>query len=158
MQWSGERQAGFTAGDAPPLPVIDHGPYGYTHVNVAAQRRDPVSMLNWLERMLRMRKEVPEVGWGEFAAVDCGRPDVFALRYTWRNNSVVFVHNLSAEPQEIRIKPDVHGLHDGLLVNLLSDDNSEPDGDGKHCILMEPYGYRWFRVGGLDYLLRRTEV
>ena len=43
------------------------------------------------------------------------------------------------------------------LVNLLSDNHSEPDERGRHCILLEPYGYRWYRVGGLDYLLRRTE-
>ena len=158
MQWSGERHGGFTAADTPPLPVIDRGPYGYAHVNVAAQRRDPDSMLNWTERMLRMRKEVPEIGWGEFAALDCGRPDVFALRYSWRNNAVVFVHNLGAEPREVRVTPGAHGLHDGLLVNLLGEDNSAPDADGTHCILLEPYGYRWFRVGGLDYLLRRTEA
>ncbi len=158
MQWSGERQGGFTNGDDPPLPIIGHGPYGYAHVNVAAQRHDPSSMLNWMERMLRMRKEVPEIGWGDFAILECGRPSVFAIRYSWRNNAVVFVHNLDAEHQEVRVAPGVHGLHDGLLVNLLSDDDSLPDKDGAHCILMEPYGYRWFRVGGLDYLLRRTEV
>jgi glycosidase len=42
------------------------GPYGYEHVNAAKQRRDPNSMLNWTERIIRMRKEVPEVGWGDF--------------------------------------------------------------------------------------------
>ena len=108
--------------------------------------------------MLRMRKEVPEIGWGTFTVLDCGRPDIFALRYSWRNNDVVFVHNLGAEPREVRVMPGAHGLHDGLLVNLLRDDNSAPDGDGAHCILMEPYGYRWFRVGGLDYLQRRSEA
>jgi maltose alpha-D-glucosyltransferase/alpha-amylase len=154
MQWSSEPHAGFTAGDKPPLPVIDHGPYGYAHVNVASQRRDPNSMLNWTERMLRMRKEVPEIGWGEFDVLDCGRKDVFALRYTWRNNAVMFVHNLSAEPREVELKSQAGDL----LVNLLSDDHSTPDADGTHCVLMEPYGYRWFRVGGLDYLLRRTDA
>jgi maltose alpha-D-glucosyltransferase / alpha-amylase len=64
MQWSTERHAGFTAGDKPCIPVIDEGPYGYEHVNAAKQRRDPNSMLNWTERIIRMRKEVPEVGWG----------------------------------------------------------------------------------------------
>ncbi|WP_254070693.1 alpha-amylase family protein [Acidisphaera sp. L21] len=158
MQWSGERHAGFTSGEDPPLPVIDHGPYGYAHLNVASQRHDPASLLNWTERLLRMRKEVPEIGWGEFEVLDCGRPDIFALRYVWRNNAVVVVHNLGAAPQEVHVRPGVHGLHDGLLVNLLSADNSTPDANGTHCILMEPYGYRWFRVGGLDYLLRRTEA
>jgi maltose alpha-D-glucosyltransferase / alpha-amylase len=158
MQWSAERHGGFTAGDDPALPVIDHGPYGYAHINVADQRRDPTSLLNWTERMVRMRKEVPEIGWGTFVVLDCGRKDVFSLRYTWRNNAVVVIHNLSAEPCEVRFTPAAHGLHDGLLVNLLSDDNSAPGADGTHRVLMEPYGYRWFRVGGLDYLLRRTEA
>jgi len=42
-----------------------------------------------------------------------------------------------------------------LLVNLLSEDHSSPEEGGRHCILLEPYGYCWFRVGGLDHLLRR---
>jgi maltose alpha-D-glucosyltransferase/alpha-amylase len=43
-------------------------------------------------------------------------------------------------------------------VNLLSEDHSKIDGDRKHRILLERYGYRWYRVGGLDYLLQRSEV
>jgi maltose alpha-D-glucosyltransferase / alpha-amylase len=158
MQWSGERHGGFTQGDDPVRPVISHGPYGYEHVNAADQRRDPDSMLNWTERMLRMRKEVPEIGWGTFAVVDAGTPEVFALRYEWRNNAVLFLHNLGAIPREIRFTPGAEGLHDSLLVNLLSADHSRPDEVGEHCVLLEPYGYRWYRVGGLDYLLRRTEI
>ena len=46
----------------------------------------------------------------------------------------------------------------GLLVNLLSEDHSVAGTDGKHCLQIERYGYRWFRVGGLDYLLQRSEV
>ena len=156
MQWSGEPQGGFTASGAPVQRVISGGAYGFEHVNVAAQRRDPASMLNWTERILRMRKEVPEVGWGTFAPVDTGTEQVLAIRYEWRGNAVLFVHNLGAIPLEVRFEAGASGLHDGLLVSLLSDAHSQPDGAGVHCILMEPYGYRWFRVGGLDYLLRRT--
>ena len=156
MQWSGERHGGFTRGDAPISPPISGGPYGFEHVNVAAQHRDPGSMLNWTERMVRMRKELPEVGWGEFAVIDAGSPEILALRYEWRNNAVLFLHNLSPIPREVRFETGAAGLHDGLLVNLLSDDNSEPDEANRHCVLLEPYGYRWFRVGGLDYLLRRS--
>ncbi|MCG7363632.1 alpha-amylase family protein [Roseomonas sp. ACRSG] len=158
MQWSDEPQAGFTRSAAPFKPVIASGPYGYEHVNVARQRRDPQSMLNWMERIIRMRKEVPEIGWGDFAVVETGRPDVLALRYDWRENSVLVVHNLSAEACEVAIDPGAAGAHDGLLVNLLSDDHSRPEESGRHSILLEPYGYRWFRVGGLDYLLRRSEI
>jgi maltose alpha-D-glucosyltransferase/alpha-amylase len=158
MQWSSEPRGGFTASDQPVAPVIDAGPYGYRHVNVATQRRDPDSMLNWTERMIRMRKEVPEIGWGRFSMVDTGTPTVLAMRYDWRNNAVLCIHNLSAIPREIRFDPGASGSHDGVLVNLLSEDHSRPEPDGGHCVLLEPYGYRWFRVGGLDYLLRRAQV
>ncbi len=157
MQWSDEAHGGFTAGDTPVVPAISGGPYGFEHVNVAEQRRDPNSMLNWTERMLRMRKELPEVGWGTFAILETD-PEFLAIRYDWRNNSVLVVHNLGAVPKEVRFEPGAHGSHDGTLVNLLSDRHSDPGADGVHCVLMEPYGYRWFRVGGLDYLLRRTEA
>ena len=66
MQWSTEPHGGFTKSDKPVVPVISEGPYGYQHVNAAEQRRDPDSLLNWTERIIRMRKEVPEVGWGDF--------------------------------------------------------------------------------------------
>ena len=59
MQWSTEPHAGFTKSAKPILPVISEGPYGYQHVNAAEQRRDPNSLLNWTERIIRMRKEVP---------------------------------------------------------------------------------------------------
>ena len=156
MQWSNEPQAGFTESDDPVLPVISQGPYGFEHVNVAAQKRDPNSFMDWTERMIRMRKEVPEIGWGDFSIIPTGKPEVLAIRYDWRNNSVLLVHNLSAIPTEVEFGPAAKV--DGQLVNLLASDHSTPDASGKHCILLEPYGYRWFRIGGLDYLLKRTET
>jgi maltose alpha-D-glucosyltransferase / alpha-amylase len=59
MQWSTEPHAGFTKSERPVSPVISAGPFGYEHVNAARQRRDPNSMLNWTERIIRMRKQVP---------------------------------------------------------------------------------------------------
>jgi maltose alpha-D-glucosyltransferase/alpha-amylase len=158
MQWSDEPQGGFTKHDKPGNPVISGGPYGFEHVNVASQRRDPQSLLNWTERLIRMRKEVPEIGWGDFEILPTETPEVLALRYDWRANSVLVLHNLSPEPREVKVDPGVAGSHDGLLVNLLSDDHSRPEKGGRHSVFLESYGYRWFRVGGLDYLLRRSEV
>jgi maltose alpha-D-glucosyltransferase / alpha-amylase len=156
MQWSTEPQGGFTVSDKPILPVISGGAYGFEHVNVAEQRRDPNSLLNWTERLIRMRKEVPEIGWGDFEVLRSGTWDVLAIRYDWRNNSVVVVHNLSATPHEVWLNVNLKG-EDGLrLVNLLSTDHSVANESGKHCILLEPYGYRWYRAGGLSYLLKRS--
>jgi maltose alpha-D-glucosyltransferase/alpha-amylase len=156
MQWSTEPNAGFTKNDKSFIPVISDGPYGFQHVNVAAQRRDPNSLLNWMERIIRMRKEVPEIGWGDFSFIPSGTPFVLAMKYAWRNNSVLCVHNLSSEPQEVYLS--VPGADEArcTLINLLSEDHSNPEKNGKHRILFEPYGYRWFRICGLDYLLKRS--
>jgi maltose alpha-D-glucosyltransferase / alpha-amylase len=108
-----------------------------------------------------MRKEVPEVGWGDFVVIPSRDPSVLIVRYDWRNNSVLFIHNLDSKPREVIFSV---GLDDEaaeqrrLLINLLSEDHSRADGNDKHCLVIEPYGYRWYRVGGLDYLLRRTEI
>jgi maltose alpha-D-glucosyltransferase/alpha-amylase len=158
MQWSTEPHAGFTESDKPSSPVIDEGPYGYAHVNVAMQRRDPNSMLNWTERIIRMRKEVPEVGWGDFEVIAVSDPAVLVLRYDWRNNSVLFIHNMHEEPREISFTVGLPGEAGKLLINLLSEDHSHADKRGRHTLVLEPYGYRWYRVGGLDYLLKRSDI
>jgi maltose alpha-D-glucosyltransferase / alpha-amylase len=156
MQWSEEPQGGFTKSDKPILPVITGGVYGFEHVNVAQQRHDPNSLMNWMERMIRLRKEAPEIGWGEFSILQTRTPEVLAMRYDWRNNSVGVVHNLGANPREVWLKLDSEGS--GCLANLLSGENSNSDASGEHCLLLEPYGYRWFRVGGLDYILKRSAI
>ena len=161
MQWSNEPQGGFTKSDKPHIPVITGGPYGYEHVNAAIQRRHPESLLNWMERIIRMRKEVPEVGWGDFTVIPTRDPSVLAMRYDWRNNWVFFVHNLDAKPHEVTFSVglDRENFEQGkFLINLLAEDHSHADDNGKHQMVIEAYGYRWYRVGGLDYLLRRTEV
>ena len=140
------------------MPVISSGPYGFEHVNVAAQRRDPNSLLDWMERIIRMRKEVPEIGWGDFSFISAQATEVLIMRYDWRNNSVLFVHNLSSLPREVSFSVTTGQQEACSLINLLSDNHSQPiDGD-KHRLLLEPYGYRWFRVCGLDYLLKRAPM
>ena len=158
MQWSADPHGGFTAADKPILPVISDGPYSYHHVNTAEQRRDPKSLLNWTERIIRMRKEIPEVGWGEFEVLPIRSPAILAIRYDWRDNSVVFVHNLSDSPREVTLATGVRGAEGRVLVNLLSDNHSYAAQDGKHHLLLEAYGYRWYRAGGLDYLLKRSDA
>jgi len=161
MQWSDEPHGGFTKSDKPHLPVISGGPYGFEHINAAIQRRHPDSLLNWTERIMRMRKEVPEVGWGDFTVIPTRDSAVLVMRYDWRNNWVLFVHNLDAKPHEITFDVGLAGEnaeHGKLLVNLLSEDHSQAEKNGRHRLVIEAYGYRWYRVGGLDYLLRRSDV
>jgi len=108
-----------------------------------------------------MRKEVPEVGWGDFTAISSLDPAVLVMRYDWRNNWVLFVHNLDAKPREVTFSVGLekeHAEQGNLLVNLLGEEHSHADKNGKHRIVIEGYGYRWYRVGGLDYLLRRSDI
>jgi maltose alpha-D-glucosyltransferase/alpha-amylase len=157
MQWSTEPHGGFTKNDHPVLPVISTGPYGFGQINVAQQRRDPNSQLNWTERIIRMRKEVPEIGWGTYKVLPSGASEVLVIRYDWRNNAVIVIHNLAAAPLEIRLAITSGKGQERNLINLLSENHSYADGRGRHHIVLEPYGYRWYRVGGLDYLLKRTD-
>ena len=156
MQWSTEPNAGFTRSDKPVMPVISAGPYGFEHVNVAAQRRDPNSLMNWMERIIRMRKETPEIGWGDFSFISAHATDILIMRYEWRDNSVICIHNLSPLPREVSFSVGTGQERACSLINLLSNDHSQPIDGGKHRILIEPYGYRWYRVCGLDYLLNRS--
>jgi maltose alpha-D-glucosyltransferase/alpha-amylase len=127
-------------------------------VNAAEQQRDANSMLTWTERIIRLRKEVPEIGWGDFEVLNTGTPAALATRYDWRNNSTLFVHNLDSKPREISFSSGIEGETGRVLVNLLSDDHSRADNKGKHQMLIEAYGYGWYRVGGLDYPLKRSEI
>jgi maltose alpha-D-glucosyltransferase / alpha-amylase len=157
MQWSDEPQGGFTKSDKPVKPVISGGGFGYEYINVAQQRRDPDSFLNWIERIIRMRREVPEIGWGDYTVIPTRNPAVLVLRYEWLNNAVLILHNFSHAPLEVSFDVGC-GERGNFLVNLLSDDHSRADESGKHRVRLEGYGYRWFRVGGLDYLLVRSEL
>jgi maltose alpha-D-glucosyltransferase / alpha-amylase len=105
-----------------------------------------------------MRKEVPEIGWGDFQVIATRDQAVLILRYDWRNNSVVMVHNLDEKPREISFATGLPGEAGKLLVNLLAEDHSHADERGRHQLLLEAYGYRWFRAGGLDYLLKRSDI
>jgi maltose alpha-D-glucosyltransferase / alpha-amylase len=154
MQWSSEPHGGFTKHHKAILPVISSGPYGYEHVNVAQQRRDPESMLNWMERVIRMRKEVPEIGWGKFSILHSDTPNILVMRYDWLNNSVVTVHNLCSEPREATLAVGIRSPN--VLTSLLTAETVNVEANGKFRLLMEPYGYRWYRVGGLDNLLKQS--
>jgi len=153
MQWTADRHGGFSTADKTILPVVREGPFGYRRVNVAEQRRDPGSLLNCTERLIRMRKECPEFGWGDYQLVRTGSPHVLAVLATWRRNAVVAVHNFAAEAQEVTLA--IPGAERTPLTNLLTPEHSSPDGRGHHAVALEPYEYHWFRVGPLLDVITR---
>jgi maltose alpha-D-glucosyltransferase/alpha-amylase len=128
--------------------------WGYQRVNVAAQQRDPGSLFSWTARLIRMRKECPEIGWGRWTLLATGSPHVLALRYDWRGSSVVTLHNFAAQPQAVRLRPGVEGGE--RLLDLIDDAESRARPSGAHHLALPALGYRWFRVGGLNYALHRA--
>ena len=136
-------------------PLVDHGVFDYKRINVEAQRRDPESLLNWTGRMIRLRHECPEIGWGTWRILPTAVPQTLAMCYDWRGNCVlVVIHNFDEATQEVHVKPRPRVAR--RLLNLH---------DNQHSVAMErhaPYRARslWLslvRVGSLNYALLRTE-
>jgi maltose alpha-D-glucosyltransferase / alpha-amylase len=155
MQWANEPQAGFSTAKKTVTPVIRTWPYGYDRINVESQRLDVNSMLNWTERMIRLRKECPEFGWGTYKILRTACSNVLAIHYEWRNNAVVTLHNFHEKPCTILI--EIGGKESDTLTNLLPGEPSHALPNGKHKIVLEGFAYRWYRVGGLGHILKREK-
>jgi maltose alpha-D-glucosyltransferase/alpha-amylase len=134
MQWSPD--GGFSTTDALRRPLVE-GEYGPERVNVAAQRRDPDSLLNWFERLIRRRRECPELGFGTFELLDAPET-VLAHRCDWDGSTIVAVHELGGQSAEVPLP-----ITDGVsLVDLF--------GDEEHALpatlYLQPYAAHWYRV------------
>jgi maltose alpha-D-glucosyltransferase/alpha-amylase len=156
MQWTPGRHGGFSRARKVVCPVIHDATFGFEHVNVARQRRDAQSMLNWTERMVRTRKECPEISWGNFVVLRTNVPEVLAIRYDWRDTSLVTLHNFGNATQKARLK--VGTQRDGLLVDVFDGHHAKAYADGAHRVELPPYAWRWYRVGGADNVLDRSDL
>ena len=152
MQWSNDPHGGFTTGKRPVLPVISDPIYGYQRVNVEGQRRDPHSLLNWMERKIRMRKECPEISWGDWKILKTDQPGVLVMCYEWDDHTLVTLHNFSAKPSAVVLDRGAVGgdTGTGKLVDLLATNDSRADENGRYVVELQPYDYRWLRAGGID--------
>jgi maltose alpha-D-glucosyltransferase / alpha-amylase len=148
MQWSSTQYGGFSTSKKTVIPIIDDNDRGYRKINVADQRRDPNSLLNWTERRIRARKELPEIGWGECTVLEASAPSVLALRYVWRDTALVTVHNFADRAQTVRF--DVDRANGGVLYDVFDEDHSRADAAGQHKLRIAPYGHKWYRVGAPD--------
>jgi maltose alpha-D-glucosyltransferase / alpha-amylase len=156
MQWSADSYGGFSRATKKGIPIIDDEEHGYCKVNVADQRRDPNSLLNWTERRIRARKELPELGWGDAEVLGAESESVLVVRYVWRNTAVITVHNFSDAPQTVHF--DVGLADGGMLCDVFDDDHSRADATGHHTLHLDPYMHKWYRVGGPDTTPRRTAL
>jgi maltose alpha-D-glucosyltransferase/alpha-amylase len=144
MQWTDGPNGGFSTApqDALARPTISEGEYGYKRVNVASQQRDPSSLINWMERLIRIRKQCPEFGYGQWQILETEEPCIFAHCCEWQGKAVIALHNLFDKEctATLNLQEYVH------LFDLFGDRQYEAlDGDSR-SISLAPYGYRWFRV------------
>ena len=146
MQWTDERNGGFSRAEPRKLagPVPDDG-YAPAHVNVADQRRDPESLLSFVQTLVRRYRESPELGWGHPEVLDHAVPSVLALRTTWDDASTITLHNLAAEPVLVPLKLE-DLAPETRLVDLLQDGKCVVGEDGTVEVELDGYGYRWLRV------------
>lgn len=146
MQWAAGERAGFTTADPDDLPrPPPSGPYGPDHANVTDQQREDGSLLNWIERLIRLRRGTPEVGWGAWELVESPRHEILALRFEWGDRVLLTVHNVSGEPIDCalswRPEPDtrVEQILDGGAA-LRGEDGATTG------VSLDRYGCGWFKV------------
>lgn len=152
MQWSENRNAGFSTAQKLVHPVINKGPYAFDIMNVETQRRQPDSLLNWMTSLIRLRQECPAIGWGEWRILDTGVPSALAMYYQWKDSALIIVHNFDEKVSEVCL--DLKQKKESKLVDLMTVDEIVAD-NGIHRIRLNAYGYRWFRTDDLSHLLRK---
>jgi maltose alpha-D-glucosyltransferase/alpha-amylase len=146
MQWSRARNGGFSTAPRRKLvrPLVDDPLYGPERVNVADERRDPSSLLEWFTRLVRVRRETPELGWGTCSLVETAPPTVVAHRCDWSGGTVLAAHNLGPEAAEVALDPD-GDLDGATLVTILGETRDGAESDST-TVALDGYGYRWLRV------------
>jgi maltose alpha-D-glucosyltransferase / alpha-amylase len=146
MQWSPDRNAGFSRAEFPQLylPPLMDSVYGYPAVNVESQQRDPSSLLLWVKRMLSVRQDHPVFGTGSFEVLPAENPAVLAFMRELDGSIVLCVNNLShrAQPVELYL-----AAYEGKTpVELLGRVPFPPIGKLPYFVTLEGYGFFWFEL------------
>jgi trehalose synthase len=146
MQWSDGVNGGFStaAPDKLRRPVVQGRTWGPAAVNVDQQERDPASMLNWTERLIRRRRETPEIAFGEWSFVPFPDARIMALRYDWGDRMVLLIHNLGAKACKTSCTLDEAARWKGLR-DLLGDGKAVLKKDGTLTVELAAYGVVWLR-------------
>lgn len=153
MQWSDDPNAGFSSAPEGELcrPVTAAPGFDAAAVNAAAQRRDEGSLLNWFERLMRRRRESPEIGHGRYTPLPTGDPAVLAHRCDWEDRVLVAAHNLAGRSARVDLGKLADDGVEGL-TDLFGTRDLAAGPDGALDLDLEPYGHRWFsvrRAGGV---------
>jgi len=147
MQWTGDRNAGFSRGDTARLysPVIVDPVYGYQAVNVEAQERSPHSLLNWMRRLIALRNRHRVFGRGTIDIIRPANRAILAfVRELADEDPVLVVANLSGTVQPASL--DL-ARHAGLVPVEMTGNSAlpaiQPD---PYFLTLGPYACYWLRL------------
>jgi len=145
MQWNDKTNGGFSTAPSSQIvyPLLRGGDYGYARVNVAAQQRDPTSLLCWMKRVIEARKSAPEIGQGKWLLLDTEHSAALAHVFMHNDAHLVVLHNLSPQPHEVRVEFDAGAR---CVTELFSDRAYAPVQQGSLKVHLGGFGYRWLRV------------
>ena len=146
MQWSPDRNAGFSKADSAHLylPVIADAVYGYQTISVEAQRLVPHSLLHWMKRLIAVRKQHPACGRGTLEFLHPANQKVLAYVRQDRNETLLFVHNLAGSAQPVEL--ELSRFSGTWPMELFANSRFPTIGETPYFLSLAPYGYYWFRL------------
>jgi maltose alpha-D-glucosyltransferase/alpha-amylase len=146
MQWTGDRNGGFSRGDFAQLylPPLMDPVYGYQAVNVEAQLRTPTSLLRWLHRFIALRKEHPVFGLGSYEPLRPENSRIFAHVRRYEEDVILCVHNLARSAQAVEL--DL-AAYEGLVPEEMLGRSQFPRiGALPYLLTLAPRGWFWFQL------------
>lgn len=146
MQWNGDRNAGFSRADPSRLysPPVSDPLYGYQAINVEAQLRDSSSLLNWMKRMLRFRKQYPVFGRGAIQFLHPDNEKVLAYLRRDATHDILVVNNLSRFVQPVEL--DMSAFNGYTPVEIIGETTFPKIGELPYFLTLGPHGFYWFRL------------
>ncbi len=144
MQWSGDRNGGFSRADPASLvlPTIQDPLYGYQAVNVEAQWRDPHSLLNWTRRMLVVRRQHQAFGRGTQRFLRPMNRKVLAYLREYEGETILCVANVSRAAQAVEL--DLSEFAGRVPVELSGGSSFPKIGQLTYLLTLPPYGFSWY--------------
>ena len=146
MQWSPDRNAGFSRADPQRLylPPIMDPVYGYQAVNVEAQSREPSSLLNWMKRLIAVRKAHRAFGRGTFTMLHPGNRKVFAYVRQYEDEVIVCAANLARSAQPVEL--ELSRFRGCVPVELLGGAAFPPIGELPYLLTLPGHAFYWFKL------------
>jgi len=159
MQWSADRNAGFSAADPAALYLpVNMGPvYGYQAVNVERQLGQPASLLQWTRRMIEVRKRHPALAHGSFHDLGGNNPAMLAFLRAYEEDVILCVHNLSRHPQPALIELPERFVGN-VPTELTGRTSFPPIGPEPYQITLPGYGSFWLQISPTAAIPDPTEV